>query len=163
VNGREVTALDGGGGTKGWMEKVEASAAAAEQAAKEAFDQQLRELSPNPKQEEFTSKYRIQKWVNPDQLRQAISNFEAQVVGLYGQFSTGIAFDKASFSDIGGRTGFTVFMVEPGQFKDHEQVVLAVKVRGTTRVKINGINFTVADLAYVGSQPCAAVNCRDYE
>jgi hypothetical protein len=96
VNGREVTTLDGGGGTKGWMEKVEASAAAAEQAAKEAFDQQLRELPPNPKQEEFTSKYRIQKWVNPDQLRQAISNFEGQVVGLYGQFSTEVAFDKAA-------------------------------------------------------------------
>lgn len=163
VNGLEVATLDGGGGSKGWVEKIEAREADAEQVAKKALDQQLRALQLNSKQEAFTAKYRIQKWVNPDQLQKDLSEFEDQIVGLYGQFHSEIDFDKADFLTIGGQAGFTVFLVEPGQFKDDEQVVLAVKVRGMRRIKVRGVNYTVPDLAYVGSERCATINCRDYE
>jgi hypothetical protein len=163
VNGREVATLDGGGGSKGWIERIEANTASIEEAANRALDQQLRELPPNVKQEAFTTKYRVQKWMNPDQLKKDMARLEGQVVGLYGQFSTEIAFDKAQFFDFGRGTSFIASAVEPGQFKDHEQLVLAVKVRGLTRMKIKGVNYSLPDLAYVGSETCAAGYCRDYE
>ena len=119
-----------------------------------------RRAAKSAKREHFATMSDVKQWVSVEQLNANPFVFKNQIVGLAGRFVRMIAEDRAIFEI--GTSSLVVSKLPSTQFRGNEQVVLALFVRGTTLVKLNGVDETVPDLEYVGSALCATNKCQDY-
>ena len=91
--------------------------------------------------------------------------FKDAVVTVHGMFVKMISESEALFgeADFGGiSNAIVVSKVPPTQFRGGEQVILAVRVRGSRSLTNGNIANSTPDLEYVGSYTCRQNNCADF-
>lgn len=132
---------------------------AAEEAARNA--EAARRAAKVAKRTQFESTSGLRQWVGADQVVANPFVFKDQVVGLSVRFVRMIAEDRGVFAS-GGQPALVVSKLPSTLFRGNEEAVIAVTVRGTTEVKLNGVELTVPDLNFVRSGLCTAYGCSDY-
>jgi hypothetical protein len=109
--------------------------------------------------EAFANSFELDRYIGEAELSANPSSVEGRIVGVSTKFRWFISQSDAIF----GRTvTFVATGVPADFFRGEKDVVLALRVRGTRSVVIDGQQQTVPVGEYLGDWQCSEAGCADF-